>query len=62
MELTAEYLKDLCKSERMKNNDCYGTPELNDKLYLVEAVFLLLLFSKTLPAGSCCFHCRQFKQ
>lgn len=33
-ELSKQYLKELCKSERMKNNDCYGTPELNDKLYL----------------------------
>jgi hypothetical protein len=34
MELSKEYLKDMCKSERMKNNDLYATPELNDKLYL----------------------------
>jgi dynein assembly factor 1 len=34
MELTTEYLKEMCKTERMKNNDIYTTPELNDKLYL----------------------------
>ena len=32
--LTPQYLKDLCKTERMRNNDCYSTPRLNDKLYL----------------------------
>ena len=32
--LTPEYLKAYCKEERMKNNDIYTTPELNDKLYL----------------------------
>jgi len=33
-ELSKEYLKELCKTERMRNNDVYGTPSLNDKLYL----------------------------
>lgn len=34
MELTVEWLKAHCKEERMKQNDIYSTPELNDKLYL----------------------------
>jgi dynein assembly factor 1 len=34
MELSVEWLKSHCKEERMKKNDIYSTPSLNDKLYL----------------------------
>jgi len=32
--MTREFLRDHCKQERMKKNDLYTTPSLNDKLYL----------------------------
>lgn len=32
--MTRHYLREHCKQERMKKNDLYATPSLNDKLYL----------------------------
>lgn len=34
VEMTQEYLRNLCKEARRQNQDMYVTPEINDRLYL----------------------------